>query len=86
LLRNGLVVLGNHLAGTTTYSMNEEQEVKVLRALDAFVFDEPDEMLREHAFWSVQQSRHAEAALILRRAQLDHSLSCISNTFESFSN
>ncbi|HEY9719966.1 MAG TPA: tRNA epoxyqueuosine(34) reductase QueG [Trichormus sp.] len=66
LLRNALVVLGNHLAGTTTYAMSEAQEIAVLRAIESLIFDEPDDMLREHAIWAVEQSKQSAAATILQ--------------------
>ena len=69
LLRNALVVLGNHLARTTTYSMSDAQESAVLQALEQFLLDEPDEMLREHAIWASEQSQKSHTATILQRVK-----------------
>jgi len=74
MLRNALVVLGNHLAGVTKYALAEQEESTVLQAIETFVDHEPDAMLREHAAWAVEQCQQSEAKRIFRRINSDRNL------------
>jgi epoxyqueuosine reductase len=53
LLRNALVVAGNHLAGATTYAPSPKQRRLLVEAVNKLAAKTTDPMLKEHAVWAL---------------------------------
>jgi epoxyqueuosine reductase len=64
LLRNALVVLGNHLAN------GHERSEQIIAALDTFAAQPEEEMLIEHAAWALSQVKDAAARNALNSLSL----------------
>lgn len=64
LLRNALVVLGNHLARASNAVLDPD---RIIDCVLKFAEDESDDMLREHAAWALSQSPELSARNGLER-------------------
>lgn len=66
LLRNALVVMGNHLKG------GHKETEKIVPALAAFAAEQDDPMLIEHAAWALGQSAQRAAVVALKSIARAH--------------
>lgn len=75
LIRNGLIVLGNHLRETADGSVRwldlKDSEIENAKSkIFAFAKCEQDEMLREHAYWAISQS--GDKVLLKKLFEFEH--------------
>jgi epoxyqueuosine reductase len=78
LLRNALVVLGNHLKN------GHDQSDKIIDSLCSFTDEQNDLMLLEHAAWALANAEHSTAVDTIKSMALKHRGTDIAQVLEKY--